>query len=77
MAFVLAKSTTKSDKGQRSDTTSVTNVTKSGTTNTVTAPRTDQQTAQGAVRLEIAFTMRFRHASPTTPAGETEPTPTC
>ena len=77
MAFDLAKSTTKSDKGQRSETSSTTNVTKNGATTAITDPRTDTQTAKAAVRLEIAFTMRFRHASPTTPAGETEPTPTC
>jgi hypothetical protein len=77
MAIVLKKSTTRSDKGQRSLTVQDTTTEKEARTAQNTAARQDTQTAKAPITLQIAFKIRFRHTTPVLPDGEVEPTTTC
>lgn len=77
MAMEQVKVEQKSQKGQGTVTTNTGTTTRTGTTTTTTAAREDSQTGKTAIKLQIEFTMKFRHASPTTPDGETEPVDAC
>jgi hypothetical protein len=77
MAMELVKVEQKSNKGQGTVTTNTGTTTRTGSSTTTTAAREDSQTGKTAIVLQIEFVMKFRHASPTTPEGETEPVETC